>query len=69
MSQKISIGQQIEEVEREIALREGVYKRMVSNGQMRQSKADFFMDRIRAAHVSLCWLRDNEPVIKQRLAA
>ena len=61
---KVSISQQIEELEREIGLRVGVYERQVTAGKMRRSVADFHMARIRAAKATLEWLRDNEAAIK-----
>ncbi len=44
----ISLAQQIEEVERELGLRKGVYARAVASGKMRQSVADYHMQRLRA---------------------
>lgn len=43
-----SINQQIEEVEREIALRERVYPHQIASGKMRQSIADYHMNRMKA---------------------
>ena len=54
-----TIYQQIEEFEREIALRKNVYPNLVAKGNMRQSVADYHMARIEAALKSLEWLRDN----------
>lgn len=48
-----SIAQQIEEVERELALRRGVYPRMVLTHKMRQSVADFHMTRLEAVRDTL----------------
>ena len=59
-----SIIQQIEEVEREIKLRRDVYPRMVLSGKMRQSIADYHMQRMEAVLRTLEWLRDNEAKIK-----
>lgn len=56
---KISINQQIEEVERELAMRAKVYPNMVSRRKLRQSEADFYIQRLQAAKASLEWLRDN----------
>lgn len=44
----MTLNQQIEEVEREIALRNRVYPWQVRSGKMRQSVADFHMSRMRA---------------------
>lgn len=56
---KFSIDQQIDEVEREIALRKNVYPRMVRSGQMRQSIADYHRERMEAVKATLEFLRDN----------
>lgn len=63
----ISLAQQIEEIEREIRLRDGVYQRQVAAGKMRQSIADYHMERIKAALKTLQWLRDNEAAVKAAL--
>ena len=44
----ISLAQQIEEVERELSIRDGVYARRVSSGKMRKSLADYHIERMRA---------------------
>jgi hypothetical protein len=46
--ERFSLSQQIEEVRRELQLREKVYPNMVRKGQMRPSIADYHMDRMRA---------------------
>jgi hypothetical protein len=61
---RISITAQIEEVEREIALRERVYPRQVLSGKMRQSVADMHMDRMKQIAATLQWLRDNEDAVR-----
>ena len=43
-----SLGQQIEEIEREIRLRREVYPRMVAKGRMKQSAADYHLARMAA---------------------
>jgi hypothetical protein len=45
---KFNLPQQLEEVMREIALREKVYPRMVSGGQMKESVAQYHLARMRA---------------------
>ena len=65
---KISIAQQIEEVVREIALRNKVYPRMVATSKMRQSVADYHIERIAAVRQTLEWLQENEEKIKAALA-
>lgn len=49
----ISLSQQIEEVERELALRANVYPRQVSSGKMRQSVADYHVKRLEAVLATL----------------
>src|SRR5579863_1305956 len=57
-----SIGQQIEEVEREIALREDVYKRKYTGRD--KSRGEFHLARMRAVLKTLKWLRDNETDVR-----
>lgn len=61
---KFSLNQQIEEVEREVKLREDVYSRQVAQGKMRQSIADYHLGRMKAALATLQWIRDNEAAIR-----
>lgn len=65
---KVSIGQQIDEVERELGQRRSVYPRLVSSGKLRSSIAEYQIKRMEAVLESLRWLADNEAQIKQRLA-
>jgi len=51
--ERFSLSQQIEEVKREIALREKVYPNMVRKGQMRESIANYHLDRMRAVLTTL----------------
>jgi len=52
----VSLTQQIEELERELWLREGVYARQVAAGKMRASVAEFHLARLRAARDTLARL-------------
>ena len=65
---KISLRQQIEEIDRELEQRSRVYPRLVSSGGMRQSIADYQVARLQAARDTLAWLFEHEALIKQRLA-
>ena len=65
---KFSLSQQIEEIDRELEQRASVYPRQISTGKMKQSIADYQVDRLKAARASLVWLAANELTIKQRLA-
>jgi len=68
MSKPISLRQQIEEVEREIALREKVYPHQIRSGKMRQSIADYHLERMRSVLHTLLWLAEHESTIKDRRA-
>lgn len=61
---KISLRQQIEEIEREIGLREGVYARAVAAGKMRQSISDYHMARIKAALATLRYVEQHADAIR-----
>lgn len=67
MNTKFSLAAQIEEVDLELKLRDEVYKRRCSTGQMKQSMADYRMARMRAVRRTLVWLESNEAMIKQKL--
>jgi hypothetical protein len=64
----VSLAQQIEEVERELKLREGVYARRVQSRAMRAGEAEFHIKRMRAVLATLTWLQEREALIKQRLS-
>lgn len=66
---KISLNQQIDEIERELAQRAEVYPRQVARGAMRPSVADFQIARLRAVKATLLWLRENEAEIRDHVAA
>lgn len=70
MSEKqFSIGAQLEEVDREIRLREKVYPNEVKRGAMRESVANYHLDRMRAVRRTLAWLAENETKVKEALAS
>lgn len=54
-----SLNQQIEEVLREIRLREQVYPRWVSTRKIRQGEADEHLRRMRGVLATLTQLRDG----------
>jgi Zn-dependent M16 (insulinase) family peptidase len=66
---RISIFQQIEEVEREIGQRASVYPRLVAAGKMRESIANYHVERMKAVLRSLQWLSVNEQRIKEMLVS
>lgn len=65
-----SLRQQLEEVEREIALRNKVYPHQVASGKMRQSIADYHLDRMKAVRNTLIELidADEKQAIQANLA-
>lgn len=63
-----SLVAQIEEVSREIAMRERVYPQMVRARKMSADAAEIHIGRMRSVLRTLMWLRDNEAEIKARHA-
>ena len=61
---KVSLAQQIEEVQRELDQRARVYPGLVSKGSMRQAHADYHVARMTAVLRTLQWLRDHEDLIR-----
>ncbi len=53
---KISLNQQIDEIDRELKQRAAVYPRLIAQGKLKQSLADYQNDRLKAARKSLMWL-------------
>jgi len=66
---KVSITSQIDEVQRELKERERVYAHLIASRKLRQSIADYQMDRMRSVLTTLEWLRDNETDIRAAVAA
>lgn len=67
----ISIGQQIEEVQRELEKREQVYPRLIDAKKMKRSVAEYHVERMRAVLRTLEWVqahRDQLHAIKQEAA-
>lgn len=65
---KISLAQQIDEIDRELAARKDVYARLVATGKMRQSIAEFQTTRLTAARATLAWLAEHETEIRAIMA-
>lgn len=63
-----SINQQIEELRREIKLRERVYPHQVAKRNFTQSEADYFMGRMQAALRTLEWVKRHERAIRDAIA-
>lgn len=64
---RFSLAQQIEEIEREIAMRLEVYPRQVTRGTMRQSVADMHIDRMRAVLITLQWFQKHEAKLRAKV--
>lgn len=65
---KISLASQIAEIDRELTARADVYPRLIKTNRMRQSIADIQVKHLEQARETLTWLKENERMIKQRLA-
>jgi hypothetical protein len=65
MTHRFNINQQIEELDREIRMRNDVYPRWVRTGKMKQSFADYCIARIAAARATLVWIAENENEIRE----
>lgn len=59
----IPIEQQIEEVNRELAMRAKVYPGLIARGRMRKSEADHAVARMQAIKATLEFCRDNRALI------
>ena len=67
MPKPISLVQQIEEVEREIKLRESAFQSYGRSGRMRSSEVEFHIARMKAVLTTLRWLQANEATIRAAL--
>lgn len=65
---KISLNQQIDEINRELGERKHVYPRLVSGGKLRESVAAYQVARLEAARTTLQWLAENETEIREIMA-
>jgi hypothetical protein len=64
---KFSLLAQLEEVERELALRRRFYPIQVHKKQLRQTEADYCIARLEAVRRTLLWLQENETIIRAAL--
>ena len=64
-----SLTTQIQEVEREIALRRNVYPRQVSKRAMSQSASELLIERMEDVLNTLLWLERNETEVRAYVAA
>jgi hypothetical protein len=65
---KISLSQQIEEIDQELNRRESEYPRLVAREKLRQSEADYQTERLQAVRSTLEWLQGNEDFVKWAIA-
>jgi hypothetical protein len=68
MTKPISLAQQIEEVEREIKLRESAFQSYGRAGKIRSSEAEFYLMRMKAVLTTLRWLQAHEATIRVSVA-
>lgn len=68
MTQKFSLAQQIEEIDRELKKRATVYPRLVAKGDLRQSEADYLVARMQAVKATLEMFAAHEAVIRELAA-
>lgn len=66
---RISIDQQVAEVQREIALRRKVYPDLVRAGKLRQGEADLCLNRMEAVLNTLTYMREHRETILAAVAA
>ena len=66
---RISIDQQIAEVERELLLRRKVYPDQVKAGKLRQGEADLCLNRMQAVLGTLRYMREHRETILTAVAA
>jgi len=67
-AERVPLRHQIEEVERELAMRQRVYPGQVRRKTMRQGEADLHIARMEAVLVTLRWLQENEYRVKDAIA-
>lgn len=65
---KITLGEQVAEIGRELGLRRGVYPKWVADGKLSQALADRQIECMDAAYKTLKWLHANEQKIKDALS-
>jgi len=65
---RISLNQQIEEVDYELDQRARVYPGLAASKKRRQSELDYHVARLQAVRATLAWLSTHEVEIKAFLA-
>lgn len=67
-AKRISLSQQIDEIDYELGQRQRVYPGLAASGKRRQSELDYHVARLEAARTTLAWLMVHEVEIKAFLA-
>ena len=65
LERRISLAQQIEEVQRELDYRKTVYPRMYAKGTLRTSVGQYQEQRMQAVLETLLWLKKHEQQIRE----
>lgn len=66
---KVSLDQQIDEIDYELKQRASVYPRIASSHPSRKSELEYHVTRMEAVRASLLFLREHEPTIREAIAA
>ncbi len=61
---KVSLNQQIDEVQRELEMRRSVYPSMIASRRIRASVAEYQTQRLQAVLNTLLWLKKHEIQIR-----
>ncbi len=69
MAQKYSIGAQVNEAKRQLAMMEIIYPDMVKLGRLDQSAADIDKKIMKAVVETLEWMEKHEKAIRSAVAA
>jgi hypothetical protein len=67
-NRKISLPQQIEEIDQELHRRKNDYPRLVSRGKLRESEAEYQTERLLAVRMTLEWLQEHEDYVRWAIA-
>ena len=69
LERRISLAQQIEEVQRELDARATVYPRLYAKGTLRTSVGQYQVQRMQAVLETLLWLKKNEQKIREGMTS
>lgn len=67
-AKRISLSQQIDEIDYELSQRQRVYPGLAVSGKRRQSELDYHVARLQAARTTLAWLAAHEVEIRAFIA-